>query len=102
MSAWYIFNAMGFYPVCPGSDCYVIGSPTVKKAVMRVSNGKKFTMTAEGLSGENIYIQTARLNGKAWNKPYLPYDELKNGGAIVFTMGPEPNKAWGSNSDIPH
>ena len=102
MSAWYIFNAMGFYPVCPGSDSYVIGSPTVRKAVMRLSNGKKFTMTAEGLSSENIYVQTVRLNGEIWNKPYLPYDEMKNGGTIVFTMGEEPNKAWGSSSDIPH
>jgi putative alpha-1,2-mannosidase len=69
---------------------------------MRLSNGKKFTMTAEGLSSENMYIQAARLNGEVWNKPYLPYDEMKNGGTIVFTMGPEPNRAWGSSSDIPH
>jgi predicted alpha-1,2-mannosidase len=102
MSAWYIFNAMGFYPVCPGSRCYVIGSPTVQKAVMHLSNGKQFTMTAENLSDQNIYIQSVRLNGKSWDKAYLPYDELKSGGTIVFTMGPQPNKEWGRDSNIPH
>jgi predicted alpha-1,2-mannosidase len=102
MSAWYIFNAMGFYPVCPGSDCYVIGSPSVKKAMMRLSNGKTFTMIAEKLSDRNVYIQSVRLNGKSWNVPYIPYDELKNGGTIVFTMGSKPNTKWGSDSDIPH
>jgi predicted alpha-1,2-mannosidase len=90
MSAWYIFNAMGFYPVCPGSDEYVIGSPGVKKAVMNLSNGKTFTMIAEKLSDRNVYIQSVVLNGKKWNAPFLPYDELKNGGTIVFTMGPRP------------
>lgn len=102
MSAWYIFNAMGFYPVCPGSSCYVIGSPTIPRAAMHLSNGKTFTMTAENLSERNVYIQAVRLNGKSWTRPYLPYDELKNGGSIVFTMGPEPNTAWGLDSDIPH
>ncbi|MGD1048559.1 MAG: GH92 family glycosyl hydrolase [Candidatus Krumholzibacteriaceae bacterium] len=102
MSAWYIFNAMGFYPVCPGSSCYVIGSPTIPKAVMHLSNGKSFTMTAENLSDRNVYIQAVRLNGKSWAKPYLPYDELKDGGSIVFTMGPEPNTKWGLDSDVPH
>jgi predicted alpha-1,2-mannosidase len=90
MSAWYIFNAMGFYPVCPGSDEYVIGSPGVKKAVMNLSNGKTFTMIAEKLSDRNVYIQSVVLNGKKWNAPFLPYNELKNGGTIVFTMGPRP------------
>ncbi|MFA4948727.1 MAG: GH92 family glycosyl hydrolase [Candidatus Krumholzibacteriia bacterium] len=90
MSAWYIFNAMGFYPVCPGSDSYVIGSPSVKKAVMNLSSGKTFTMIAEKLSDRNVYIQSVVLNGKSWNVPFLPYDELKNGGRIVFTMGPKP------------
>ena len=102
MSAWYIFNAMGFYPVCPGSSCYVIGSPTLPRAVMHLSSGKTFTMIAENLSDRNVYIQAVRLNGKSWMRPYLPYDELRNGGSIVFTMGPEPNTAWGLDSDIPH
>jgi predicted alpha-1,2-mannosidase len=101
MSAWYIFNAMGFYPVCPASNYYVIGSPCVKKAVMHLSNGRTFTMTAEGLSDQNIYVQAARLNGKDWNNPFLPFDELKNGGSLTFTMGPEPNKEWGIRASVP-
>ena len=67
------FLRVGFYPVCPGSDYYVIGSPVVKKATMHLSNGKTFTMTAENLSEKNIYIQSVTLNGKDWTKPFLPY-----------------------------
>ena len=98
MSAWYIFSALGFYPVCPGSDSYVIGSPALPKAVLHLSSGKDFTMTAEGLSDKNIYIQSARLNGKVWDSPFLPYAELKDGGSLAFVMGPKPNKAWGSKA----
>jgi predicted alpha-1,2-mannosidase len=97
MSAWYIFTTLGFYPVCPGSDYYVIGSPSLKRAVMRLSNGRKFTMTAENLSEQNIYVQSVRLNGKDWNTPFLPYQEVKRGGTLAFKMGPQPNKAWGAN-----
>ena len=101
MSAWYIFNTMGFYPVCPGSSYYVIGSPLVKKAVMHLSNGKDFTMIAENQSPKNIYIQSVVLNGRKWNSPFLPFDQLKNGGKIVFKMGRKPNKRWGRDETIP-
>lgn len=101
MSAWYIFSALGFYPVCPASDYYVIGSPTVKKAVVKLSNGKTFTVSAENLSDENIYIQSVKLNGKDLNEPILPFAEMKNGGTIVYTMGPKPNKEWGVEVKIP-
>ncbi len=96
MSAWYLFTCMGFYPVCPASDYYVIGAPQIPKAVMHLSNGKKFTMTAENISDKNIYIQSVKLNGKNWNSPFLPYRELKKGGTLVFTMGPQPSQ-WGTN-----
>ncbi|HEV2391028.1 MAG TPA: GH92 family glycosyl hydrolase [Verrucomicrobiae bacterium] len=95
MSAWYLFTALGFYPVCPASDYYAIGSPAVPKAVIRLSNGKKFTMMAEDLSRENIYIQSVRLNGKNWETPFLPYRELKRGGTLIFKMGPQPSD-WGT------
>jgi len=101
MSAWYLFTAMGFYPVCPGSDYYVIGSPAVAKAVMQLSSGRKFTMTAENLSAANIYVQSVKLNGRNWDTPFLPYSELKKGGSLHFTMGPQPNKAWGTSASIP-
>jgi predicted alpha-1,2-mannosidase len=100
MSAWYIFSAMGFYPVCPASNYYVIGSPCVKKAAMHLSNGKTFTMTANNLSGDNIYIQSATLNGKKWDKAFLPYEALKNGGTLEFTMGPQPNMQWGNSGEM--
>jgi len=95
MSAWYMFTCMGFYPVAPASDYYVIGAPQMKHIAMRLSNGKTFTMTAENLSDQNIYIQSVRLNGKDWNSPFLPYSELKNGGTLHFVMGLQPNMQWG-------
>jgi predicted alpha-1,2-mannosidase len=97
MSAWYIFSTLGFYPVCPGSDYYVIASPALSKAVVHLSNGKDFTVIAENLSDKNIYIQSVKLNGKPLDQPFLPYKELKNGGKIIYTMGPEPSKTWGTN-----
>jgi predicted alpha-1,2-mannosidase len=102
MSAWYIFTAMGFYPVCPGSNYYVIGSPCIKKAEMQLANGKKFTAIAENLSEKNIYIQSVVLNGKDWTKPYLPYSEIKDGGMIIYTMGSKPNKEWGIDTNLPN
>ena len=101
MSAWYLFTCMGFYPVCPGSDYYVIGAPQVPKTVMHLSNGKDFTMTAENISDKNIYVQSVKLNGKNWDSPFLPHSELKDGGTIAFTMGPEPSKQWGVNPVVP-
>jgi predicted alpha-1,2-mannosidase len=100
MSAWYMFTAMGFYPVCPASDYYVIGAPQLSKAVMHLSNGKDFAMTAKNISDENIYVQSVQLNGKNWESVFLPYQELKNGGSLVFTMGPKPSP-WGAVSTLP-
>ncbi len=94
MSAWYVFNIMGFYPVCPVNDEYVIGSPCAKEAEMHLSNGKCVTMFAENYSDTNIYIQSMTLNGKDWNKTFIPYDEIKNGAEIKYVMGSEPNKKW--------
>jgi predicted alpha-1,2-mannosidase len=98
MSAWYIFTALGFYPVCPGSDYYVLGSPALPRAVVHLSNGKKFTMTAENLSDKNIYVQSVRLNGRNWRTPFLPDPELRNGGRLEFIMGPQPSSIWGVNA----
>jgi predicted alpha-1,2-mannosidase len=95
MSAWYLFTCLGFYPVCPASDYYVIGAPQLPKAVMHLSNGKTFTMTAENISDQNIYVQSVRINGKELSSPYLPYAEVKRGGKLDFIMGPQPSK-WGT------
>lgn len=95
MSAWYIFTCLGFYPVCPGSDSYVIGAPQVPEAVMKLSNGKTFTMTARDLSAANLYVQSVLLNGKPLQTPILPFRALRDGGTLVFSMGPEPG-TWGA------
>jgi predicted alpha-1,2-mannosidase len=99
MSAWYLFTCLGFYPVCPASDYYVIGAPQLPKAVMHLSNGKTFTMTAQNISDQNIYVQSVRINGKELSTPYLPYAEVKKGGKLEFIMGPQPSK-WGT-ADLP-
>ncbi len=100
MSAWYLFTCMGFYPVCPASDYYVIGAPQVPKAVMRLSNGREFRITANNISDRNIYVQSVRLNGRNWDSPFLPYRELKDGGTLVFTMGPQPSR-WATQPGVP-
>jgi putative alpha-1,2-mannosidase len=72
----------------------------LRKVAMRLSNGRRFEMTAANLSTENIYVQSVRLNGKEWTTPFLPYRELKNGGTLSFTMGPRPGE-WGTNPVAP-
>ena len=102
MSAWYIFNSLGFYPVAPASNTYMIGSPSVEKATIHLSNGQVFTVIANNLNDDNIYIQSAKLNGKNWDKPYIKDESIEAGGTIEFTMGPNPNKKWGIGADVPH
>ena len=102
MSAWYIFSAMGFYPVAPGQNVFAIGTPLFEKATLKLDdyfNGNEFTVKAEGVSSENIYIQSATLNGESFNKSWISHDEIVNGGILSFEMGPEPNKEWGSSDD---
>lgn len=102
MSAWYVFSAIGFYPVNPASGIYVIGSPMFDKVTINVGNGKTFTVIANGVSGENKYIQSAELNGKKLERTYLFHKEILNGGKLVFDMGDKPNKNWGSDpKDFP-
>jgi predicted alpha-1,2-mannosidase len=100
MSAWYVFTCLGFYPVCPAADYYAIGTPQVGKAVLHLSNGKTFTMTANNLSPENIYVQSVQVNGRALDNPFLPFNDIKNGGTLTFNMGPKPSQ-WGTNPRIP-
>lgn len=97
MSAWYVFSAMGFYPVCPGQPMYVFGTPLFPSASLNLENGKTFKVVAENVSDKNIYIQSATLNGKAYTKTYIQHADIINGGTLVFTMGAEPNKQWGLN-----
>ncbi|MCI0471952.1 MAG: glycoside hydrolase family 92 protein, partial [Ignavibacteria bacterium] len=96
MSAWYIFSALGFYPVCPGSNEYVFGAPYVEKAVVNLENGRTFTMTADNFSEMNIYIQKILLNGKDYTKTFIKHEDIMNGGNLVFVMGSKPNKIFGT------
>jgi predicted alpha-1,2-mannosidase len=100
MSAWYVLSAMGFYPVAPGQNIYSIGSPLFSKVIIQLDksfkNAPKFVIEARNNSKENKYIQSATLNGKPLNKPWFDHTEIKNGGTLIFVMGPEPNKNWGS------
>lgn len=86
MSAWYIFSAMGFYPVCPGTPYYMLGSPVFPRMELHLENGKTFTLIAEGASSENIYIESAELNGKPYDKPYLTHEDIVNGGTLKVRM----------------
>jgi len=95
MSAWYIFSAMGFYPVTPGTSFYSIGSPLFKSVQIDLGGGKIFKVIAKNVSAENKYIQSAILNGKPLNIPILNHKDIINGGQIVFEMGPKPNYHWG-------
>ncbi|WP_080905059.1 GH92 family glycosyl hydrolase [Parabacteroides sp. Marseille-P3160] len=98
MSAWLVFSMIGFYPVCPGMPYYVIGSPSFEEARISLENGKTFTIQAVGLSKENIYIQSAKLNGKGYAKSYLLHSDIMQGGVLSFVMGKTPNKEWASSS----
>jgi len=99
MSAWYIFNALGFYPVAPASGYYVIGTPCAKEIIIKLGNKKTFKMRAKNFSDKNIYIQSVTLNGKQWNKTYIPFEQIHNGGELIYILGEKPNKKWGTASD---
>jgi len=102
MSAWYIFSAMGFYPVAPGQNVFVIGTPLFEEATLKLGeyfNNKEFTVRAEGVSSENVYIQSATLNGDPHNRSWITHKDITNGGTLSFKMGPAPNKKWGSSPD---
>jgi predicted alpha-1,2-mannosidase len=99
MSAWYIFTALGFYPVTPASDEYAIGRPFVKRATLHLSNGKTFTVSAAPLDDKHPYVGSVTLNGKPLDRVFLRHGEIVAGGELHFTMQAEPNRAWGSQPD---
>lgn len=92
-SSWYVFSAMGFYPVCPGSNEYIIGTPLFKKLTVALEGGKKLTITAKDNSKENFYISSVKCNGKAYDKAYFTHNDLTKGADIVFNMSDKPNKS---------
>jgi len=94
MSAWFVFTALGFYPVAPGSNEYVIGRPFVDRAILSLPSGKRFIISANGLSDANKYVARVTLNGKPLTRGYLRHDEITAGGELFFTMSAKPNKSW--------
>lgn len=90
MSAWYLFTALGFYPVAPGSGQYALGSPAIKTAVLKLENGKTLTIEAKDQSEKNVYVRNVVVNGRALNRNYLTFSEVTNGGKIVFEMDDKP------------
>lgn len=94
MSAWYVFSAMGFYPVDPVSGRYEIGTPLFTEVKMHLANGNTFTVLAPEASRENIYIQSVKLNGQPYEKDYITHDQIMNGDTLSFEMGNKPGKVW--------
>ena len=102
-SAWYVFSAMGFYPVCPGSNQYVLGVPYFDKLTLHLENGKSLTVTAKGNSDDTRYVNAMTLNGETYNYNYLTHDAVMNGGNIVFDMSTTPNTQRGTLAeDVPY
>lgn len=99
MSAWYVFNALGFYPANPANGAFVLGSPVFDKVTFPVSGGKEFTVIAENNGPENIYIHSVTLNGQPYSKAYITYRDIMDGGELKMVMGPQPNEAFGAASD---
>ncbi len=103
MSAWYVLSTMGIYQVTPGLDYFVIGSPLFDKVTINLENGKKFVIRAKNNGKDNVYIQSAKLNGNDYTKSFLKYGDIIKGGKIEFVMGSQPQKSWGSaDKDQPH
>ncbi|MCX2574113.1 GH92 family glycosyl hydrolase [Pedobacter sandarakinus] len=95
MSSWYVLSAMGIYSVCPGTDEYVLGSPVFNKVSLSLENGKKFIVEAVNNSKENVYIQSATLNGKVYTKNFIKHGDITRGGVLKLVMGNKPQKTRG-------
>ena len=97
LSSWFVFSALGFYPVTPGTNQYQIGSPVFEKSIVHLANGRQFELLAKNVSKQNKYIQSASLDGILFNRTWLTHQEIVGGKKLILTMGPKPNKEWGSN-----
>jgi putative alpha-1,2-mannosidase len=95
-SAWYVFSALGFYPVNPGQPIYALGSPLFDKAAIHLENGKTFHVEARRKAGD-FYVQSATLNGKPLDRAWISHQEIAHGGTLRFTLGPKPNERWGTS-----
>ena len=102
-SAWYVFSALGFYPVCPGTNQYVIGTPYFDKVTLHLENGKTLAIKAADNSTVNKFVQSVKLGGKSYSKNYFTHDDIMKGGKIEFRMGDKPNTSRGTDdADFPY
>jgi predicted alpha-1,2-mannosidase len=99
MSAWFVMSALGFYPVTPASGIYAIGSPLFEQAIINLPGNQKFYLSAQGNNDDNIYIQSARLDGDSFDRSYLSHPEIMNGGEITFRMGSRPSSFWATSEE---
>jgi predicted alpha-1,2-mannosidase len=99
MSAFVVFSMMGFYPTTPGLPVYALGSPVFRQVTIHQQNGRDFVLRAPGSDREHKYIQSVTVDGRPWEKTWLPHDVIVNGGRVVIEMADRPNKAWGSGAD---
>ncbi len=97
LSSWYVLSAMGFYPVCPGSPVYEIGSPIFARTTIRMGNGKLLTIVANHVSARNKYIQSAQLNGRPLDQAWFRHADIADGGTLILEMADHPNLQWGSS-----
>jgi predicted alpha-1,2-mannosidase len=98
-SAWYVWSAIGCYPVCPGTDQYILGAPLFKKMTLELENGKQVVINAPANNETNRYVDKILFNGKAYNKNWLSHKALMEGAVIDFTMSAAPNKQLGVNAE---
>ncbi|HCI56178.1 MAG TPA: alpha-mannosidase [Bacteroidales bacterium] len=98
-SAWYVFSALGFYPVTPGTDQYVFGSPLFDRVTLTFEDGKKFVIDAQGNSRKNVYVESIKLNGRKLDRNFITHRELQRGGNLQFNMSQEPNYERGTKED---
>ncbi len=96
MSAWLVFTSLGFYPVAPASNQYVIGRPFVEQATLHLPNAKTFRIVAVNLSDRNRYVSSVLLNGQPLTRSYILHQEITAGGELRFLMSDQPNKSWAS------
>jgi predicted alpha-1,2-mannosidase len=99
MSAWYVMSALGFYPVTPASNTYIIGTPTFEKATIQLENGKQFIISAKKASKTNYFIQNAQLNGENYPKSYFSHSKIMDGGKLSFAMSNNSNSEWGESTE---
>jgi len=99
MSAWYVFSAIGLYPVAPGSPHYEIGSPLFEEARIDLGGGRTFTVRARGASAANLYLQSATLDGRPYDRPWIAHADVARGATLELQMGPLPNRAWGARPE---